>query len=379
MRRQRRAPKKKDTRTKRWVFTSFLDELPNFNEQQMSYMCHGLETCPDTGRKHHQGYVVFHNKKSFTAAKKLMPKDQHIEPAKGTTPENIAYCSKDAPLTEHGVRPAQGSRSDLQQVVKLLEDGNDVESVARAMPVTYIKHFRGIMSLRNRLMKRRTWKTKVICHWGPTGSGKTRTAIEAGANMVSFDGSFFNGYEGQEIILLDEIEKMNFPRHTLLQIMDRYPLPVNIKGSYMHWVPKVLYMTGITHPHEWFGGGPEWERRIDSIVEFPIALSSPPAVAPPMDEEDEKEIARAMSPESPVQPQMDPVDSDTDYCVWIAPPKQKKKKKKRRLHFSRFIDDEAGCPDDEGETDIDETSSESEEEQNKRQKFAPGGYCPLPR
>lgn len=358
------AAKKRKTnpRSKRWTFTSFEPEAPAFSEGQMIYMIYGEEICPDTNKTHWQGYVTLKNQKSLRSMKTLMGEKVHLERAKGNTKQNIAYCSKDGKVTEHGTRPEPGRRTDLEAVADMVVDGKSVSEVAEALPVQFIKYHKGIEKLHARMSKPRTWKTKVICHWGPTGSGKTRTAIEAGAAMVSFENNFFGGYEsGMDTILLDEADKMTIPKGVLLQITDRYPYVANVKGNFTKWNPKTIYMTGILHPSLWFDGGDEWLRRIDSIVEFPRpdASESKEAVAVEAKEE-EKQPAEAGVAYNPGTKAIIPPDvsglekaelerleawlgsDDEDDVIEIS---DSEALPRAPLHWTQFLDLEAGCSD----------------------------------
>lgn len=87
-------------RSKRWCFT-----LNNYTEEELSHLSHtfdrlgakyilGLEV-GDSGTPHVQGYVEFKNQKEFASMRRICPR-WHLEKAKGSRKQNIAYCSKQA-------------------------------------------------------------------------------------------------------------------------------------------------------------------------------------------------------------------------------------------------------------------------------------------
>ena len=92
-------PPKQVSPAKRWCFTSFNVEESNINDiikvidSSNSSSIIGLETCPNTGKKHLQGYIEFDNK--------VRPKNLfndttiHWEKCKGNRDANIKYCSKE--------------------------------------------------------------------------------------------------------------------------------------------------------------------------------------------------------------------------------------------------------------------------------------------
>lgn len=59
--------------------------------------------------------------------------------------------------------------------------------------------------------------------------------------------------------------------HVLLQILDRYPIDVPIKGGFTAWRPKRIYITSAFHPREVYKHVPEENiqqllRRIDKVI-----------------------------------------------------------------------------------------------------------------
>lgn len=131
------------------------------------------------------------------------------------------------------------------------------------------------------------WKRNVFWLYGPTGSGKTRTAFEVliekygMSNVWMSTGeltSFFNAYNGQQGVLLDDIRPGFIKFALLLRLLDGYPADVNIKGRYCAWRARTIFITAPTPPTEMYVNretGQEWDhldqllRRIDRIVEFP--------------------------------------------------------------------------------------------------------------
>lgn len=84
--------------SKRWCFTVNNMEVDNLCtahfHPDIDYMIQGDEVAPTTQTPHVQGYVIFTTNKRLAAVKKLLP-TAHWEIAKGTTAQNIEYCSKD--------------------------------------------------------------------------------------------------------------------------------------------------------------------------------------------------------------------------------------------------------------------------------------------
>ena len=53
-------------------------------------------------------------------------------------------------------------------------------------------------------------------------------------------------------MLIDEFEPTMVTRSLFLQITDRYPMTVNIKGGSANWAPKQLFFTSNHDPNKWY-------------------------------------------------------------------------------------------------------------------------------
>jgi hypothetical protein len=84
-----------DTKYSRWAFTAYEDQyavIDAYDKLRIKEIGYQDEICPDTGRKHRQGYFATTTPLRFSAARKLFP-SVHIEPAKNWT-ALVKYCQK---------------------------------------------------------------------------------------------------------------------------------------------------------------------------------------------------------------------------------------------------------------------------------------------
>ncbi|QBX89268.1 replication associated protein [Apis mellifera virus-6] len=126
--------------SKRWSFTFFEENGSNgyniLEEELKKIGCDyilGKETCPNTGKKHIQGYVEFNSKIRPLENKTLKSLKIHWEKSNGDRQSNINYCSKEGnffstffvkrplidPLKGKTLRPFQ------QKIVDLVNEFND--------------------------------------------------------------------------------------------------------------------------------------------------------------------------------------------------------------------------------------------------------------
>lgn len=94
--------------------------------------------------------------------------------------------------------------------------------------------------------------------WGPTGSGKTRQVREAHPDLYNVmlpsrrgGAVWFDGYCNHDVVLFDDFYGQ-IPLALFLQLTDRYPMRVQVKGSTTAWRPSKIFITSNHHPDQWW-------------------------------------------------------------------------------------------------------------------------------
>jgi len=261
-------------KSRNWVFTNFkLDfdwDAYYENETRCNFIAYGNEVCPTTGRGHQQGYIRFSSPLAGTS--RILP-GIRTDVMRGSFKQNEAYCSKEASLVKYGKEPAQGERRDIEAILKSIKDTGESEvSIAESNPNQWIQYGRRFEDYRMLLIPKRSWKTEVICYWGPTGTGKTHKVFEeTGGDVatVSWHGDFCIGYNGERNVLLDDFDPRTISRELFLKLTDRYPMKVNVKHDPKgrEWSPARLYLTSNYNPVDWAHGTcPAVQGRFTKIV-----------------------------------------------------------------------------------------------------------------
>ncbi len=103
----------------------------------------------------------------------------HWEIARGSTDENIKYCSKGGDFHELGERPKVGSCGKFVDAVAMVVAGDTIVEVATENPEAYARGGRGLRELQYVLSKPYE-HTGVRGYWycGPPGTGKSHKARE---------------------------------------------------------------------------------------------------------------------------------------------------------------------------------------------------------
>lgn len=278
---------KQGARVRRWMFTLDFDPeaVPAFDEKVHHYLVYQVEIGRRSGFKHVQGYVEFFNPQRLSFLQKSFGRRAKYLVARGTGEECRMYCTKEdtrcsAPNSgpwEWGELLRQGQRSDLEDVKRRLDDGATMGAISREFFGQFCRYNRGFEKYAMLNPIRRSRPPHVIIMSGPTGVGKTRMAESRGAYTdvcwkPPYDGSgadhWFDGYCGQRVFLWDEFTEGQCKLPFLLRLLDRYPLMVQTKGSYINFTPEEIIITTNENPNDWYGGHllrdmiPQLKRRV---------------------------------------------------------------------------------------------------------------------
>lgn len=271
-------------RARYWVFTLnnytpedefYLLNLPYDPSNQIAYIAMGRETAPTTGTRHLQGHLECLSALRFSQLKKLVPAPTWLAVRKGSFEECETYVSKEGDCHRSGTRVSKGSghRSDLEVCKNLLDQGG-LKLVAEEQFESFVRYHRGFEKYLCLQQPKRTWVTDTYIYWGKTGTGKTRKVHEECSDLyVHTEEKWFDGYTGQSGVLFDDFHGGVFKLPYLLKLLDRYPMQVPIKGGFVSWLPKKVYITSNIDPRQWFPNAHEEHiaalfRRVTNIIHF---------------------------------------------------------------------------------------------------------------
>ena len=118
-------------------------------------------------------------------------------------------------------------------------------------PEFYCRYHKGLEKLN--IDKGPKWRDlKVTILWGPTGTGKTRQVMEKD-NVYKIDPPYkwWDGYEGEEILLIDDYKRGAIDRGFLLNLLDGYRLRLETKGGHTWALWSQVYITTNYNPEIW--------------------------------------------------------------------------------------------------------------------------------
>lgn len=248
---------------------TFMFTWNNYNDDSLTrlktlateteYMIVGAET-GEQGTPHYQGYCRFRSQRTLKSViKKMMIKgvkkedgtnnSANVEIANGGDDANTVYCSKDGDVVlRHGTPAAPGKRNDLTAVRELIENGGNMEDVIRSN--TSYQGLRAAPTYLTYLEQKRDFVPTVVWLYGETGSGKTRAAREwlPDAWMSGISLRWWDEYDGQADVIIDDFRGDFCTFHYLLRILDRYPMKVEVKGGHRQLLARRIVITSPYSP-----------------------------------------------------------------------------------------------------------------------------------
>jgi len=278
------------SRRKDWCFTLnnpdedpliFMERIKEINE--VEYCVFQLEK-GENGTNHYQGFIQLKHNQRMSFLKNKISRRAHWEPRKGSQDEARDYCMKeDSRLEgpwEYGIfhNPQRGQRTDLLRIRAMVKEGKPLHEI-----VDLCDNYQQIR-FAEKLYSYKQPSTEYIVkevywYWGPTGTGKTREAVDRCPKdniYICRQSRWMDGYWGQSHVIFDDLRAKNFPYVDMLNLLDGYEERREIKGSHTLFRPKVVYVTAPLPPEKTYpmtfekneGGIDQLLRRITEIKEF---------------------------------------------------------------------------------------------------------------
>jgi len=240
--------------------------------KEIRYLVCQVESGEETQKAHIQGYLQLDKPCSLSALKLCFGQRVHFEVRHGTHEQARDYCIKeDTRLNgpwEFGEPKTQGKRTDLDTIGQLVrERKTNLEILDEVGPVAskFSKHIQFMrFTLQEAESDRQLTGVKVIVLYGQTGTGKTYSAINYIAGGKDYyicqapshpnSKVWFDGYEGQHTLILDDFAGSFCDYRYLLRLLDCYKFTAEVKGgfSWASWTTVVITTNVI--PSAWYSG-----------------------------------------------------------------------------------------------------------------------------
>lgn len=257
----------------RICFTSFASEI-KINNDGVSFYVYQREICPKTKAAHYQGFLILNRSQRIKKIKQIIGDEKaHIENAKGTNDQCIAYCTKSetrdptftavtygsAPISQAGKRTDWDGLKEMlkTRTIKTINDTELIDKFSSLMGrykegvARFCKAY-GIRIIYNDI--KRTDMTKINIISGPSGCGKTTYVKELKDSYYKDENHlWWDNYDGQENVIVNDYTgcgKIN-PLE-LLKLADHAPLELQQKGGSCQFTSKVIWITTNLTKDEFF-------------------------------------------------------------------------------------------------------------------------------
>lgn len=229
-----------------------------YDDGEIEYACWQLEVGDNAeqAEQHHQIFVTFTKKTRLTAIQKILP-GIHAEICRDPAASRD-YCRKeesrlDGPWEVGKYVEKTNNAKVWAKIRDEVKQGLNLKDLCEKFPAQVFMYHKGISTVATLYQAKRDAKTKVEVWVGPPGSGKSRGARDRhpSAYWKQPDSIWFDGYAGEDCVVFDDFYG-SLPWSTLLQVMDRYPMMVQQKGTTANFAPKTAIFTSNKLPYIWY-------------------------------------------------------------------------------------------------------------------------------
>jgi len=267
---QQQAGRGAPAKSRGWCFTEnnptrtnlFPDGLPD----SVAYVVYQLER-GEAGTPHLQGFIWLKRAQRMAWLRKLEGRTAegdvfhvferaHLIASRGNAEQNKTYCTKSEGRLEGpwelGSLPKQGDRTDLAEAAQVLMRTGDIRQVD---PGLLLKYASGCLKIAALAPPPRRDDLRVVTIVGPTGIGKSYAVHDLFPDVyvvnMGNSGLWWDGYTGQPAVMFEEF-KGQVQLQKMLQILDPYPLRLEIKGGLVPARFTIVFITSNYTPDQWY-------------------------------------------------------------------------------------------------------------------------------
>lgn len=189
----------------------------------------------------------------------------------------IQYVSKAGEYITYNIDPTKyikqskshttvQSKGIFKQITDEITKDTDYRDILDKYPDICLQHGKKIKDYINDVKtaqkpKYRDWQMEVEYHYGETGTGKSRYAFKDYNPETHYvlrkangDAVWWDGYTGQETIIIDDFTPKAYKLSYMLNLLDRYAMTIDIKGGSTQLLAKKVIITSNYQPEDLYTG-----------------------------------------------------------------------------------------------------------------------------
>lgn len=213
-----------------------------------------MERGDETGYLHWQLLVYLERTQRLSYLKTVFGSQIHAERTRSAAAEDYVWKEEtrvEGTQFELGRKPfKRSSKRDWDAVYKYAQEGKfDLIDGC-----TKIHCFQNLKRIRADNDRPTPMERNCRLYWGESGAGKTRRAYEEAGDDVYWkisSNKWWDGYDGQSNVIIDEFNGSIAIEH-ILRWTDRYPVPLEVKGSYSSLKATNIWFTSNRPLDDWF-------------------------------------------------------------------------------------------------------------------------------
>lgn len=252
---------------------NYIDNSSIIKGKTPVYYCFSLEV-GEQGTPHFHIYFQFENSRCGNTIKGFFPKS-HIDYCGGSNTSIRGYVFKsgkkwegsekeetriDGTQYENSELPeekGQGTRSDLDTIKELIDQGKTPREILEINPNNYFfEKYIGEMYYNKRCAETPIKRdVNVVVHTGVAGSGKTNVLTKLSEQDLfigaDYSSALFDNYEAQDTLFLDEF-RGQIPYNQLLIILDGYKMPIHARYFNKFALWNNVHITSVIPLEQWY-------------------------------------------------------------------------------------------------------------------------------
>lgn len=231
----------------------------------------------EQGTLHWQGFIITKKPQRLSWMKRQVNQRAHWEKARGTNQEARDYCRKDDTYTgglrvEVGQLPERAPvkkrderLQDAAEQLDLLKQGFKRPQEIPSMTLLQCGFIPAMKELTADILGPCRPDLKILTLIGPPGTGKSyaiqKWFPEHGRCIYGNNGCWFQNPTAEVMIFEEFCGQIQLQR--MLQLLDPWPLALEVKGSMRPAMYKIAIITSNTPPNQWYTA--EEQKRQDAV------------------------------------------------------------------------------------------------------------------